>query len=178
MAGLVPDEHLELKASNSSQRSQNRSTTGSPDSSPPLGADTEVAYSQAEQTAHQHEYFTPADAPPLPKTGQSETPHRSHSHTSTSYSRPVPPQRLRAPNRKASKGGGVQMVLDETGSWSDLADHSSHMTGEEGDSVGGKSGKGGSGMLGFLGRKKGRDRSPKPQEPGVLGKEGARRILS
>jgi serine/threonine kinase 32 len=34
-----------------------------------------------------------------------------------------------------------------------------------------------SGMLGFLSRKKGRDRSPKARERGVLGKEGARVIV-
>lgn len=133
---------------------------------------------QTEQAGHQHEYFTPPDAPPMPKTAPSEAPHRTHSHTSSSYSRPVPPQKLRAPNRKTSKGGGVQMVLDETGSWSDLADQSSTLPGEGSDGTGGRPSKGGSGMLGFLGRKKGRDRSPKPQEPGVLGKEGARRILN
>lgn len=67
------------------------------------------------------------------------------------------------------------MVLDETGSWSDLADQSSTMPAEglEGSARNKKSG-----MLGFLGRKAGRDRSPKPQEPGVLGKEGARQIIS
>jgi serine/threonine kinase 32 len=35
-----------------------------------------------------------------------------------------------------------------------------------------------SGMLGFLSRKKGRDRSPKAKERGVLGKEGARQIVN
>jgi len=34
-----------------------------------------------------------------------------------------------------------------------------------------------SGMLAFLSRKKGRDRSPKARERGVLGKEGARVII-
>ena len=38
-------------------------------------------------------------------------------------------------------------------------------------------GKRPSGMLGFLSRKKGRDRSPKAKERGVLGKEGARQIV-
>jgi serine/threonine kinase 32 len=33
-------------------------------------------------------------------------------------------------------------------------------------------------MLAFLSRKKGRDRSPKARERGVLGKEGARAIVS
>lgn len=35
-----------------------------------------------------------------------------------------------------------------------------------------------SGMLGFLSRKKGRDRSPKAKERGVLGKEGARVVIN
>ena len=35
-----------------------------------------------------------------------------------------------------------------------------------------------SGMLGFFNRKKGRDRSPKQREPGVLGKEGARIVVN
>ncbi|KAJ5983564.1 Serine/threonine-protein kinase 32B [Penicillium waksmanii] len=47
--------------------------------------------------------------------------------------------------------------------------------GLEGD---GKGKSSNSGMLSFLSRKKGRDRSPKPTEPGVLGKEGARQIIS
>jgi len=34
-----------------------------------------------------------------------------------------------------------------------------------------------SGMLGFLSRKRGRERSPKPRERGVIGKEGARVIV-
>jgi serine/threonine kinase 32 len=68
------------------------------------------------------------------------------------------------------------MVLDEAGSWSELSNHSSlPAEGLEGDSKGKSSN---SGMLSFLSRKKGRDRSPKPTEPGVLGKEGARQIIS
>lgn len=56
------------------------------------------------------------------------------------------------------------------------------MTGSdrERDSRSGGSGTGKgrpTGMLGFLNRKKGRERSPKPQEAGVLGKEGARVVV-
>lgn len=69
------------------------------------------------------------------------------------------------------------MVLGEAGSWSQLADQSSTLPAEGYDQAGGN-GKGkNSGMLSFFSRKKGRDRSPKPQEPGVLGKEGARQII-
>lgn len=49
-----------------------------------------------------------------------------------------------------------------------------HSDGREGArSVKGKP----TGMLGFLSRKKGRERSPKPMEAGVLGKEGARVVV-
>ncbi|PKX95446.1 serine/threonine-protein kinase [Aspergillus novofumigatus IBT 16806] len=98
-----------------------------------------------------------------------------------SFSRPLPPpgpNRPRGATRKTSKGGGVQMVLEEAGSWSELADHSSTLPAEGYDSASVKGKSSNSGMLAFLSRKKGRDRSPKPQEPGVLGKEGARQIIS
>ncbi|KAL1847905.1 Serine/threonine kinase [Paecilomyces lecythidis] len=94
----------------------------------------------------------------------------------TSFSRPLPRQKGSA--RKPSKGGGVQMVLDEATSWSELADQSSTLPAEGYESLGAKGKAGSGGMLSFLSRKKGRDRSPKPQEPGVLGKEGARQIIS
>lgn len=102
----------------------------------------------------------------------------------TSFSRPLPPAAARPPKaaikRQQSKGGGVQMVLDESGSWSELADQSSTLPAEGYEGLAAKAGKPGanSGMLGFLSRKKGRDRSPKPTEPGVLGKEGARQIMN
>jgi len=65
-------------------------------------------------------------------------------------------------------GSGVQVVLNETGSWSDMANQSQAMVHEDRKS---------SSMLGFLSRKKGRERSPKARERGVLGKEGARVIV-
>ena len=77
------------------------------------------------------------------------------------------------------------MVLGETGSWSELADKSATLPAEgirgsggagAGGGGGGKAGRP-SGMLGFLSRKGGRARSPKPREPGVLGKEGARVVV-
>lgn len=72
-----------------------------------------------------------------------------------------------------SRSGGVQMVLDEAGSWSNLADRDGALPDAAGKGKGGNAG-----MFSFLNRKKGRDRSPKPTEPGVLGKEGARQIIS
>jgi len=82
-------------------------------------------------------------------------------------------RRPRGSTRTTSmSGSGVQVVLNETGSWSDMANQSQRMVHEE---AGGD--KKPNGMLGFLSRKKGRDRSPKAREKGVLGKEGARVIV-
>lgn len=101
----------------------------------------------------------------------------------TSFSRPLPPLppilRQKGATRKMSKGGGVQMVLEESGSWSELADQSATLPAEGYEGLLNKGQKPpNSGMLAFLSRKKGRERSPKPTEPGVLGKEGARHIIS
>ncbi|TGZ78480.1 kinase-like protein [Ascodesmis nigricans] len=70
--------------------------------------------------------------------------------------------------RNVSSSGGVQVVLDETGSWSDLADKSAQPPQKNKPR----------GMLGFLSKGKGRASSPKPQERGVLGREGARVIIA
>ena len=67
---------------------------------------------------------------------------------------------------------GGSTVLDETGSWSELADPSATIPSE------GKGEKPKPSMLGFLRGKHGRGASPKPQERGVLGREGARHIVS
>ncbi len=74
------------------------------------------------------------------------------------------------------------MVLNEQGSWSDLQRRNSNGSGggREGGRSGASNGSGQTkpnGMLGFLSRKKGRQRSPKPMEAGVLGKEGARVVV-
>lgn len=114
------------------------------------------------------------------------SPHFPHGQTSPGQRREQPtshPQSRggqKGGTRTTSKGGGVQVVLDDTGSWSDLA-HQPNGSGErEGGrsaaSVSGPPGKP-NGMLGFLSRKKGRQRSPKPMEAGVLGKEGARVVV-
>ena len=67
------------------------------------------------------------------------------------------------------------MVLNEGGNWTELANKSSTMPAEGLEPANSKVKK--SSMLGFLKPGKGRDKSPKPQEPGVLGKEGARHIV-
>ncbi|KAJ5671973.1 Serine/threonine-protein kinase 32B [Penicillium longicatenatum] len=135
--------------------------------------------SQSEVTTPASENLDPNDTasigPPSPSTRASASPPPHP----PSFHRPLPPPPRRGgATRKMSKGGGVQMVLEEAGSWSELANHSSTLPAEglEGDASKGKGSN--SGMLSFLSRKKGRDRSPKPTEPGVLGKEGARQIIS
>ena len=91
---------------------------------------------------------------------------------SNSFSRPRP----QVAARQASKGGGVQMVLDEHGSWSSLADQTATLPA---DATLRESKETGSGsVLGFLRGKKGRDKSPKPREAGVLGKAGFRQIIN
>lgn len=71
------------------------------------------------------------------------------------------------------------MVLEETGSWSELADPNITVPGDGYTSVNSNSGhKSNRGMLSFFSRSRNRDKSPKPTEPGVLGKEGARQIIS
>lgn len=101
------------------------------------------------------------------------TSHPNNPHAYMPFPPPVPPKPRGT--RNVSNSGGVQMVLDETSSWSNLADHSSTVS----ESQGGKSKSGSNGgMFSFLSRKKGRERSPKPTEPGILGKEGARQIIN
>jgi serine/threonine kinase 32 len=73
-------------------------------------------------------------------------------------------------------GGGVQVVLGETGSWSELAKQDATLPADAKLVEAGAAKPGG--MLGFLSRKKGRGHSPKPQERGILGKEGARVVIS
>lgn len=134
-----------------------RSTNQSPNGSPPLATaqlNQPTAGSPSSQRGEGADYF-PADG----------------SNTATpSFSRPMN-NRRGGPQRSTSMGGGVQVVLNETGSWSDMANQSSSL-------VQNPNADKPSGMLGFLSRKKGRDRSPKAKERGVLGKEGARVIIS
>jgi serine/threonine kinase 32 len=86
-----------------------------------------------------------------------------------SYDRPQRP----TGTRNQSMGGGMQVTLGETGSWSELAKQDATLPADAKD-LNAKP----NGMLGFLSRKKGRGSSPKPQERGILGKEGARVVIS
>ncbi|PGH13099.1 AGC/YANK protein kinase [Polytolypa hystricis UAMH7299] len=187
-ASTNPEDILPSTSASTHTRhaSQSRSTSGSPS----LSTERSLNRSHASDTfSTLGETLYPSDANAISLANNnnnlhgsraSSPPTRPHAPTSQPNSQPYNPprgqqHRPRGATRKMSKGGGVQMVLEETGSWSNLADHS--VTVPEGESTVGK-GKNNSGMLSFLSRKKGRDRSPKPTEPGVLGKEGARQIIS
>ena len=166
------------------------STTGT--GSPPMT----TTGSKAAGTGSTHnEYFISRDnnasPPPLPHAighppPNAEPKQAPTSHPNTTQTIAKTQQTQRGGSRVISKGGGAQVTLDETGSWSDLA-HRESVTngGEEGrqgsaGGIGSSSGSGKSkanGMLGFLSRRRGRDRSPKPMEAGVLGKEGARVVV-
>jgi serine/threonine kinase 32 len=70
----------------------------------------------------------------------------------------------------------MQVVLGETGSWSELAKQDTTLPADA--KVTETAASKPSGMLGFLSRKRGRGHSPKPQERGILGKEGARVVIN
>ncbi|KAL6806589.1 serine/threonine protein kinase [Trichoderma sp. SZMC 28013] len=79
--------------------------------------------------------------------------------------------------RVTSPTGGVQVTLDGGGSWSDLARQDATLPKDAATAAEAKN-EGSGGMFGFLRNKKGRTNSPKPKERGVLGKEGARVVIS
>lgn len=140
--------------------SRTRSSTQSPNGSPPLP--TNPSSNQQEYFANQQRQprsvrYDDLPAPPPPPT----------SHPQSKPSRP------RGSTRNTSMSGGVQVVLNETGSWSEMANQSQTLVQPPQEE------RKPAGMLGFLSRKKGRDRSPKAKERerGVLGKEGARVVV-
>ncbi|CAL5868538.1 uncharacterized protein PFLUO_LOCUS2764 [Penicillium psychrofluorescens] len=173
-----PEDILPITQTTSHTRQSSQPESGSRNTPPP-----QVPPKQAPPINTNAENLRAKEATAQPPSPSSQT---SGSPTpAPSFHRPFPPpnsnngpRQQRGTLRKPSKGGGVQMVLEESGSWSELADHSSTLPAEGLDGAGSKGKPGNSGMLSFLSRKKGRDRSPKPTEPGVLGKEGTRQIIS
>ncbi|KAK3631051.1 Serine/threonine kinase [Elasticomyces elasticus] len=176
--------------------SRTRSSAHSAEGSPPLPATAltaNFAIQPASPQQHTNEYFPP---PPTsdpsstvrPKQHQEQSrggKTRAIRYEDTAASHPPPvsttsssrSHRPRGSTRSTSMGGGVQVVLNEQGSWSDMANASQGMVTPTDEHKSDKP----SGMLGFLGRKKGRDRSPKAgkqRERGVIGKEGARVVIS
>jgi serine/threonine kinase 32 len=83
------------------------------------------------------------------------------------------PRQVSQTTRTAGPGGGMSVILGETESWTDLAKQDTTLPADAKD-INAKP----NGMLGFLSRKKGRGHSPKPMERGILGKEGARVVVS
>ena len=139
---------------------------------------TQLGLNKTSTSTHSEFYPDPVNAaqpPPLPQIYPGGAPDPRAPPTSNPISRTP----TKGGTRSVSKGGGTQVTLDETGSWSDLANRNGVSNSGPGsdDGRGGPGGKKASGMLGFLSRKRGRDRSPKPQEAGVLGKEGARVVV-
>ena len=137
--------------------------SGSPNGSPPM-----TMHGQAALSNHSEHY--PANEIPI---GQGVPGLTSH---------PAPAAQGRQPPRSAGgpRGGGLQVVTNDDGTtWEGVSKKETRSTnGSSEVREGGRSTKGKpSGMLGFLSRKKGRERSPKPMEPGVLGKEGARVVV-
>ncbi|KAG5925550.1 hypothetical protein E4U42_004175 [Claviceps africana] len=81
-------------------------------------------------------------------------------------------------NRVASPAGGLQVTLDGGGSWSELARQDATLPRDANAPADSSKPEGSGGMFGFLKGKRGRNNSPKPKERGVLGKEGARVVIS
>ena len=176
--------------------SRTRSSTHSPDGSPPLPAGVlsgEIGVASTSPT--QSDYFPPSNSQ-QPGAVQAAQPQQHQRTRAIRYDEAATPpaissstaaasrsHRPRSSTRSTSMGGGVQVVLNEQGSWSEMANSSQGMVTTPTDEQGSLRQRGEgkpAGMLGFLSRKKGRDRSPKAKEKerGVLGKEGARVVIS
>ncbi|PHH81453.1 hypothetical protein CDD82_733 [Ophiocordyceps australis] len=137
--------------------------------------------------------ITTDEATPAPVVQQQQlqhsTPERGHSvdgrqHRSLQPAPSVPQYQSHyvsraspSTNRVASPSGGVQVTLDGGGSWSELARQDKTLPTDANTPMEPKS-EGSGGMFGFFKGKRGRNNSPKPKERGVLGKEGARVVIS
>lgn len=161
--------------------SRTRSSTHSPNGSPPLHTNTLSSGLQPSTSPGRQHNFPPNVAGAQSEQGQGAPLQKIRTVRYDDVNPSLPPtsnpssssrHRPRGSTRSTSMSGGVQVVLNETGSWSEMANQSQSLVHEERPAKP-------SGMLGFLGRKKGRDRSPKAKERerGVLGKEGARVVV-
>lgn len=140
-----------------------RSPTQSPNGSPPIPSTMPTPGGQAE-------YFSSSDVKQQQgakvRAVRIDEPTQQQQRDSSAG----PGRKARGSTRVTSaSGSGVQVTLNETGSWSDMANQSQSMVQEDGRKS--------SSMLGFLRSKKGRDKSPKARERGVIGKEGARVVV-
>ena len=177
-APSTDDPHFDAK-------SQNALSGDSPNGSPPrtlTGAGLKTNQSNLSDYYPANEHVPPIPNAQAPSTQQHQQQQPPTSHPAISphnTSRQQQQQQHNRGTRTASKGGGVQVVLDEQGSWADIGnkDPDSERNSRSGGSSSLVHGGKPNGMLGFLSRKKGRQRSPKPMEAGVLGKEGARVVV-
>jgi serine/threonine kinase 32 len=126
---------------------------------------------------------TASPAPPLPgspstaprPTVAPSAPRHGGQPRSTSRGNRLTPKGARA----ASKSGGIQVTVGPTASWAAVDQSNATLPADSVNGVHGAEGKPHHGILtSFLSRKKGRERSPKPLENGVLGKEGARVVIN
>ncbi|KAG7007621.1 aspartic-type endopeptidase OPSB [Physcia stellaris] len=120
--------------------------------------------------------YYPAVEQPTTSPPRTQMPPTSHPHQQQPQQQQTPTQR--GGTRNVSKGGGVQVTLDETGPWTELAKKNSSLPTDAISCTESAKHAKPNGMLGFLSRHKGREKSPKPQESGVLGKEGARVVIN
>ena len=174
--------------SNTEDPTQTGPLSDSPNGSPPMTVSGHHLKSSTTQSTHSDYYPTNETPSPPPLLGGQQAPLSQQQQGPTSHPATNPrnaSRQTRGGTRSVSKGGGFQVVLDDQGSWADLNNAPSNTSGSGEGREGGRTGTSGSGsgkgkpngMLGFLSRKKGRERSPKPQEAGVLGKEGARVVV-
>lgn len=140
------------------------SPTGSMAGSPPANAPVRLVPGK-----NGGYHASPVNYPSVENTSQAPLPKQQ---------RPV----IRQPSsqRIATNSGGLSVTFGETGSWSELAkaDNTLPADAKLAPQPEEKTPPKPNGMLGFLSRKKGRGHSPKPQERGILGKEGARVVIS
>lgn len=175
----------ESKSSSEEKAPSRSSLQDSPPPGHPLKSNTST-HSEYYPT-HEHRTNSPAPAvPSQPSTTKhsSPSPHAqrfvdtrstSVATRSTSKGTSKGARSLSKGTRSASKGGGVQVTVGATGSWAQLNDLSATLPA---DCHHGADSKHHGVLAGLLSRKKGRDRSPKPHENGVLGKEGARVVIN
>lgn len=179
--------------------SRTRSSTHSPRGSPPLPS-TMV---HGPSSPPIQDYFpphaerpTPSSDPSQPIPGTTTSPAQQQklrairyddaasAQSSTSapgssaLSQPGRSQKLRSTTHSRTTSGTAGDINTGAGLWASSATETANLsTGGGGTSEGEAQRQKPSGMLGFLSRKKGRERSPKARERGVLGKEGARAIV-
>lgn len=191
-ASRVPDcpEEWEPPPTESKSSDEDKTTSrNSMQGSPPPGHHLNSKTSTHSEYYPTHEHRTDSPAPPIPSAPStaktsSPSPHAqrvtdtrstSVATRSTSKGTSKGARSVSKGTRSTSKGGGVQVTVGATGSWAQLNDLSATLPA---DCVNGTDNKHHGILGGLLGRKKGRDRSPKPHENGVLGKEGARVVIN